>query len=137
MKEQKVSISQRFISWFRMVKVDKEYYREWKEKKKAKKILTEEERRRKALSIGTDVWYLKCPLCNMSKPLETWKGKTVFKFYDDDVLQLRRGGGRGIGFFKVEGLDLKRLKEEYQDIFINLKEEVEKLRNAIIEAEKS
>ena len=66
----------------------------------------------------------------MNRPLERWGKPTRFKVKPDyAIIQVRYGGGRGRGFFLNldESVTLKELKDQYPDIFKNLKTEVEKL----------
>lgn len=69
------------------------------------------------------VEYLKCPLCNMNRSLHSHKGQASFIVYvDDEVVQVRQGGGRAFGFRKVEGggVRLRDLARDRPEIYENL-----------------
>ena len=97
---------------------------------------TYKERKAKAFSKGKKYFYIICPLCQLGKPFRTHvKGKTVFNVQTKpEVLQVRYGvGGRGTGFFRKddECLDVWKLKDNYPEVFENLKEEVTKLHRML------
>ncbi|MHC1628265.1 MAG: hypothetical protein ACXQTI_05500 [Candidatus Nezhaarchaeales archaeon] len=108
--------------------------RHYQERSRRLRDATYEERKAKALTEGTRVEYLTCPLCGLNRPLEKWGKPTVFKVKPDyAIIQVRYGGGRGRGFFlnEKESIKLEDLKNHYPDVFENLKEEVEKLYEII------
>jgi Na+-transporting NADH:ubiquinone oxidoreductase subunit NqrE len=85
-----------------------------------------EDRKAKAMT-GAKVLFLTCPLCGLNRPLKTYKGNTRFEVKRDyAIIQVRYGGGRGIGFFLAEdeSIKLKDLMEEYPDVLGNLKEQL-------------
>ena len=96
------------------------------------KQATYAQRKAKALSEGTEVQYLTCPLCGMGRSAERWGEKTLFKvkptYY---IIQHRKGGGRGIGFFLIGGVKLNELAEEDPEVWNNLRKEVSKLYSAL------
>jgi len=97
---------------------------------KAKKAATYEERKAKALSEGTRVEYISCPLCGRNRPLIVWDEETRFEVKPNyAIVQVRYGGGRGIGFFlnEEESIYLQSMREQYPELLDNLKEEIAKL----------
>lgn len=112
----------------------------FKQRKKQKQDLSREERRSKALSEGASILFFKCPMCGMNRPLHRTKksdgtltrlsfGKDGWE--NDYILQTRRGGGKGSGFFlDPEGsLNLKEVREsgEYDDVLKQIKEQCKKI----------
>ena len=100
-----------------------------------KKQATYEERKAKALS-GTKVLYLTCPLCGLNRPLTTYKGDTRFQVKPDyAIIQVRYGGGRGIGFFLSEGesIKLEDMRSTYPEVLDNLKEQISQLHSIFSE----
>lgn len=98
----------------------------YREQSRRKKAATYEERRAQALS-GTKVLYLTCPLCGLNRPLKTYKGSTQFQVKPDyAIIQVRYGGGRGIGFFlsEEESIKLEDLRDTHPKVFDNLKEQI-------------
>jgi hypothetical protein len=94
--------------------------------------LTYDERKKISLKEGKEVTFLTCPLCGRNRPLNIWGRRAVFEFKPDyAIIQIRKGGGRGYGFFLVLDKSLKlndpEFLEKYWDVFLNLKEEVRKL----------
>ena len=108
-------------------------------KKKGSRDLTKEERQSIALSEGTEVHFVTCPLCGFSRPAGKYlDGSIAFTNIDLDrmhVLSVRRGGGRGIGFFRVDesSLLLGELKEvvEYQEVIGQIREQARKVLKAL------
>lgn len=101
----------------------------YREESHARKQATYEERRAKALS-GARVEYVTCPLCGFGRPLKTYKGDTRFEIKPDyAIVQVRYGGGRGIGFFLVpeESVKVEDLRSMYPEVLDNLKEEIARL----------
>ena len=102
------------------------------EESKFKKDATYSARKAKALSQGTEFQFLVCPLCGRNRPIEIWGNKTLFKvkptYY---IIQNRKGGGRGIGFFLIGGVKLNELAEEDPEVWNNLRKEVSKLYSAL------
>lgn len=96
---------------------------------------TKEERRELAMAYGVEVNYLKCPLCQLNKVLhKKKKGRQFFKFYENPaIIQIRKGGSRGSGFWKVGEVLLEDLKSHDEELFENLKKETQKLLVAIEE----
>ena len=89
-----------------------------------------QERKSKAYASGSRVEYVTCPLCGRNRPLIMWNKETRFEVKPDyAIIQVRYGGGRGSGFFlsESESVKLDRLKQEYPELFENLKSEIEKL----------
>ena len=98
--------------------------------------LSHEERKALAFKLGKKYSYLICPLCGKSKPMKTWKGKTVFDIDDDpEIIQFRMcRGGRGIGGFyknEDESIFLSHLKEKNPELLQNLNEQLGKLLNKV------
>ena len=95
---------------------------------RAERDRTVEERKQHALAFGTRVLYITCPLCGRNKPLNPHeREQTRFEVKPDFFLiQVRYGGGKGSGFFlnKEESLSIEEVKEEYPDLYENLKEQV-------------
>jgi len=90
---------------------------------------TYEERKTKAAG-GARVLYLTCPLCGLNRPLETYKGSSKFQVKPDyAIIQVRYGGGRGIGFFLNEGESVKlpELRSAYPEVLENLREQIQEL----------
>ena len=122
-------------------KYPREYYRdraiELRIAKRKHRQDTYEARKAQALTEGVDVHYLTCPLCGRGRPLNAeWRkgGETRFEFKPDYFLiQHRKGGGRGIGFFLVpEGsLTLEEANMEHPEIISNLKQEAQRLIDAL------
>jgi len=94
---------------------------------------TYEERRAYALQHGTRITYLMCPLCGKRQPLRRHRGQTQFILYDPEhpLIQVSIGGGRyhdgsGVGFFLLrdESLTLEEMREEYPEVYENLRSAV-------------
>lgn len=101
----------------------------YQEESKRSKEASYTERRAKALS-GARVEYLTCPLCGRNRPLKMWGKQTTFEVKPNyDIIQIRYGGGRGVGFFlsEGEGTKIEDLQRAYPEVYENLKREVEKL----------
>ena len=104
-------------------------------KKKGSRDLTREERQSIALSEGTEVHFVTCPLCGFSRPAGKYlEGTVAFTNIDLNrmhVLSVRRGGGRGIGVFRVDedSLLLEELKDvpEYQEVIDQIREQAKKV----------
>jgi len=114
-----------------MEKVDARVYQERSRQRRDKTYF---ERQSIAFSEGKRVEYLACPLCGLNRPLIRWGNQVKFQFKKTyAILQVRYGGGRGIGFFLNEGesLRLSELAKKRPDIFENLKEEVNKIAEEI------
>ena len=93
-----------------------------------------EQRRLDAFADGKEIHYLHCPLCGRNRPLDTRKGRSEFEVkLDFGVITTRIGGGRRIGFFRVEGSEvtIADLKDQFPEVYENLREEVEKLHGAL------
>lgn len=109
-----------------------EEYADYKLRKRAKKEATYDERRAHALSVGTKVNFLVCPLCGMNRamkraisgPPEFIKAKLETLF-----IQVRYGGGGGIGFFtnEDESVPLAQAKELFPEEYAALKAAVQHL----------
>ena len=97
----------------------------------AEKDKTFEERQAIAFAEGKQVLFLTCPLCGRGRPVNTWKGKTVFNVKPDyAIVQVRYGkGGRQGGFYlkEDESIFIGDLQAIHPDIYNNLKEEVKVL----------
>jgi len=92
-----------------------------------------EERRAKA-SSGARIEYLTCPLCGRNRPLIMWGKQTRFEVKPDyAIIQVRYGGGRGVGFFLSleESINIEDLEREYPKVYENLKGEIELLYNLL------
>lgn len=101
----------------------------------AKKIIkkyegkTKEEKRRMVISGGTEVLYFVCPLCGFNRAYKKYKEGRVnlsnIPLKDLYVLQMRVGGGRASGFFKVDGkshtIDELKGNSEYRDLLGQIK----------------
>jgi len=115
--------------------------------------MTKEERKSYALSHGTKVMYLACPMCGRNRSM---KGTTksgnyngvfghrntlndTFEPYLDRLLQVRKGGGRQIGFFLVEEetLNLRKLLKSKPEIFYNIKSIAQKIVDECVSIEKN
>ncbi len=98
---------------------------------RAERDLTYEERKEEALAFGKKVLYITCPLCGRNRVLNPHeKDQTRFEVKPDFLLiQARYGGGRGSGFFlnKDESLSLEEVKEQYPDLYENIKRELARL----------
>ena len=98
---------------------------------RAQRDLTVEERKQHALAFGTRVLYIVCPLCGRNRPLNPHeREQTRFEVKPDFALiQVRYGGGKGSGFFlkEEESLSIEEVKEQYPDLYENLKEQVVRL----------
>ncbi len=95
--------------------------------------LSYEERRAKA-SSGARIEYLTCPLCGRNRPLIMWGKQTRFEVKPDyAIIQVRYGGGRGVGFFLSleESINIEDLEREYPKVYENLKGEIELLYNLL------
>jgi len=95
--------------------------------------LSYEERRAKA-SSGARIEYLTCPLCGRNRPLIMWGKQTRFEVKPDyAIIQVRYGGGRGVGFFLSleESINIEDLEREYPKVYENLKDEIELLYNLL------
>ena len=95
--------------------------------------LSYEERRAKA-SSGARIEYLTCPLCGRNRPLIMWGKQTRFEVKPDyAIIQVRYGGGRGVGFFLSleESTNIEDLEREYPKVYENLKGEIELLYNLL------
>ena len=95
--------------------------------------LSYEERRAKA-SSGARIEYLTCPLCGRNRPLIMWGRQTRFEVKPDyAIIQVRYGGGRGVGFFLSleESINIEDLEREYPKVYENLKGEIELLYNLL------
>lgn len=102
----------------------------YREISRTRRQATYEERRAKALAEGTKVLFLTCPLCGRNRPLETYKGSSRFEVKPDyAIIQVRYGGGRGIGFFlsEDESIKLEDLRSTHPEVLENLKEMIGKL----------
>lgn len=102
----------------------------YREVSRAKREASYQQRKAEALSRGARVLYLTCPLCGLNRPLETYKGTTRFEVKPDyAVIQVRYGGGRGIGFFlsEDESIKLEDLRSTHPEVMDNLKEQIEQL----------
>ena len=99
---------------------------ERRKKSHDRRTATYDDRKAKAMQ-GARVLFLTCPLCGLNRPLHTYKGSTRFQVRPDyAIIQVRYGGGRGLGFFLAEdeSIKLMDLKDTHPDVFENLKEEV-------------
>ena len=95
--------------------------------------LSYEERRAKA-SSGARIEYLTRPLCGRNRPLIMWGKQTRFEVKPDyAIIQVRYGGGRGVGFFLSleESINIEDLEREYPKVYENLKGEIELLYNLL------
>lgn len=102
----------------------------YREISRSEREATYEERRSKAIATGARVLYVTCPLCGLDRPLETYKGVTRFQVKTDfAIIQVRYGGGRGIGFFLNESESVKPedLRNTYPEVLDNLREMIEQL----------
>mgnify|MGYP007042398634 CR=1 FL=1 len=93
------------------------------------------DRKAQAMDHGKEATFLTCPLCGINRPLKMWGKDTRFNVKPDyAIITVRKGGGRRIGFFRLEDRDVKLadLKELYPAVWRNLKESVEELHNEIL-----
>lgn len=101
-----------------------------------KKQATYDERKAKAMA-GTRILYLTCPLCGLNRPLKTYKGDTKFQIKPDyAIIQVRYGGGRGVGFFlsQDESIKLEELRGTYPEVLENLKHQIAELHRVFSKA---
>lgn len=113
----------------------KEYYYRRKEEVRRRREETLLVKKVKAMLSGKKVFYVTCPLCGLNKPMIQW-GKKITPFQikpDYFIIQCRKGGGRGIGFFLVpeESTKIEDLPKKYPEIWENLKQNVYKLYEII------
>jgi len=107
---------------------------ELKERIRRERDQSYEERRQWALEHGTRVSFLICPLCGRGRPLDGHRGRAVFQVRPEyPLIQVRIGGGRGIGFFLLEeeSLSLEEVREQYPEVYENLLESVEQLAEVL------
>jgi hypothetical protein len=86
-----------------------------------------EDRKAQAMADGKEAAFLTCPLCGINRPLKMWGKDTRFAVKPDyAIITVRKGGGRRIGFFRLEDRDVKLadLWEKYPEVFTNLLQEV-------------
>ena len=108
--------------------------RKYQEESRRRRDETYEERRARALAEGARVEFLTCPLCGLNRPLQRWGRPTRFQVRPDyAIIQVRYGGGRGMGFFlsENESTKLEDLRRTHPEIFDNLKDEITKLYEII------
>jgi len=94
-----------------------------------------EDRKAQAMAHGKEALFLTCPLCGINRPLKMWGKDTRFKVKPEyAIITVRKGGGRRIGFFRVEDGDIQLpdLKEYYPEVWKNLFEEVNTLQENMI-----
>ena len=105
-----------------------------------RKILKRNEEIREVIHKSKNIAYFKCPLCGMQKPFmyryadgvrkEVLKPHEAFELgYDknDFVIVIRKGGGRGVGFYSIEGYTLEEVYRISRDFFERLFKAVEDL----------
>ncbi len=99
-----------------------------------------DQKREEVLATGTEVRYMVCPLCGMNKSLKKYlSGQIAFTNIDFGrmhIVQVRRGGGRGRGFYldRDSSLLISEIKDdpEYQAI---LQQIIEQCKNILRELE--
>lgn len=134
--------------------IKREYFRE-----KVREIKIRERQRKDtfkdlardiALRQGTEVVYVKCPLCWLNRPIKRWDLPSLFRFDPtNEIIQVRKGGGRiklgefegkkrwvGVGFFKVASYRLEEIKDVYPDIWKSLVDSVRSLAEYLEKLEK-
>jgi len=134
--------------------IKKEYYREKvreiKIRERQRKDTFKDLAREIALRYGTEVVYVKCPLCWLNRPIKRWDSLSLFHFDpDNEIIQVRKGGGRiklgefegkkrwaGVGFFKVASYRLEEIKDRYPEIWDSLVDSVRKLADYLERIEK-
>lgn len=114
-----------------MVKTTEEYI-EYKKRKRAKKEATYDARRQKALTEGTRIDFMVCPVCGMGRSTKrhlSGPPKFIEATPDTLFMQARYGGGYGRGFFtnEDESITLEQAKEHYPDHYEALKKAVKHL----------
>ena len=107
-----------------------------REEARQRKQRTYEDRKAIAFSSGTKVLYVTCPLCGRSRVLtDNWGNTASFNVKEDfAIIQVRYGGGRGIGFFikPDECLSISEVKEQYPEIYDNLKSSIQELAQIFV-----
>ena len=96
---------------------------------------TPSEKKAMVLAEGTEVRFLVCPMCGMSKSLNKYlSGQYAFtniNFNRMHIIQVRRGGGKGSGFYKDESrsllLDDVKNDPQYADIFEQIKRQCRRI----------
>lgn len=134
--------------------IKKEYYREKvreiKIRERQRKDTFKDLAREVALRQGTEVVYVKCPLCWLNRPIKRWDVPSLFHFDPtQEIIQVRKGGGRlklgefgeekrwaGVGFFKVASYRLEEIKDRYPEIWESLVDSVKKLAEYLEKIEK-
>ena len=92
-------------------------------------------RKAQALTKGKEATFLTCPLCGINRPLKMWGKDTRFGVKPDyAILTVRKGGGRRIGFFRLEDRDVKLadLWEQNPEVWKNLFENVGLLHDILM-----
>ena len=73
--------------------------------------MTPDQKRALVISDGKRVEYFVCPMCMFNRPYRKYsEGRvnlTDIPVNDLFVLQVRSGGGRGSGFFRIDGESLR------------------------------
>jgi len=106
-----------------------------KEKRSEKAKKDYEDRKAQAMADGKEATFLTCPLCGLNRPLKMWKKDTRFNVKPDyAIITVRKGGGRRIGFFRLEDRDVKLadLWEKYPEVWENLFENVNLLHDLLM-----
>ena len=84
-------------------------------------------RKAQALKNGKEAVFLTCPLCGVNRPLQKLGKDNWFKVKTDyAIITVHKGGGRRIGFFRIEDRDVKLedLQKKYPEVWENLFESV-------------
>ncbi len=95
-------------------------------------LMSKEEKRIKTISRGSQIEYIKCPLCGMTRPVNSKKGLLSFDNVDldnDYIYQVRYAGGRDSGFFRndAECQILKNIPVEHKNIISEILQKCKKI----------
>jgi hypothetical protein len=105
-----------------------------KERRSEKAKKDYEDRKAQAMADGKEAEFLTCPLCGFNRPLKMWGKDTRFIVKPDyAIITVRKGGGRRIGFFRLEDRDvnLTDLWGEFPEVWKNLFENVNVLHDLL------
>ena len=95
-------------------------------------LMSKENKKLHAIANGSRVEYIKCPLCGMSRPINSKNGLISFAKVDvetDKIFQVRYGGGRDIGFFSndAECCTLENVPVEHENIISEIMQKCKKI----------
>lgn len=99
-------------------------------------VKNDEERsnlRNRAFAEGTKSLFVTCPMCGRNRPLKDKWGKGAHFVVKPDyaLIQARYSIGRGSGFFlkEDESLSIDQVKDEFPEIYEEIKAAVEQLHD--------